>query len=344
MPIPTPLPSPPISSPPAATSTQVQQISDQQKAKVDDFKKQSDSSTFLKEQENLSSVVTSASVASIMTPILTRFINTEKIANSIINKLINDTKAKLKDKGRVEVVNGAITFTPKDKQNYQRFKDNFDRKVASLKKSIATLKQITSTVTTVLSIVRAILAALKLRQLLIKKKLQTEAGSAAANLSSLGESKPADAKYTLDDRRAQDNAKPLQDKIDQYTAVITYINAVLKIFKTLINDIEIKLNTLSFTIINSNTPQSSDLNKSLQSASLSNNVNNINKGNIEQETTQDINVGDKQYTIKVITTLSGTYQAVAFDKFSLMKITQTAPSKLKTPDQLLDEIKQILGQ
>jgi hypothetical protein len=44
-----------------------------------------------------------------------------------------------------------------------------------------------------------------------------------------------------------------------------------------------------------------------------------------------------------VTLLNGSIQYQALDSFSKMKITQTAPSKIATPEQLLDEIKQILG-
>jgi hypothetical protein len=44
-----------------------------------------------------------------------------------------------------------------------------------------------------------------------------------------------------------------------------------------------------------------------------------------------------------VTTPSGFLQYQALDSFSKMKITQTAPSKSKTPDELFTEIKQILG-
>ena len=49
------------------------------------------------------------------------------------------------------------------------------------------------------------------------------------------------------------------------------------------------------------------------------------------------------YTLKVESLLSGAIQAVAYDKFSNLPITRTAPSKTKAADKLLDELKQILG-
>ena len=43
----------------------------------------------------------------------------------------------------------------------------------------------------------------------------------------------------------------------------------------------------------------------------------------------------KEYIIKVETTLSGALQAIAYDKFSMMKIIQTAPSKTRKVERQL---------
>ena len=101
----------------------------------------------------------------------------------------------------------------------------------------------------------------------------------------------------------------------------------------MIDAIKRKLDTLSFTI--QGIPDSAALNDSLNSYTP------ISDTDIE---ITDSNNGDKSYTIKVITTLSGALQAIAYDKFSMLKITQTAPSKTRKADELINELKQILGQ
>jgi hypothetical protein len=125
--------------------------------------------------------------------------------------------------------------------------------------------------------------------------------------------------------------KNLEKKIDDYILLIGIINSILKIFQKLINSVKIKLETLSLTIISTN-PTFTELSQIIDE-------NPIAVSSTEAEYSN----GEKQYIIKVTTTPSGALQAVAYDKFSMMKITQTAPSKLRRADELIDELKQILG-
>ena len=53
--------------------------------------------------------------------------------------------------------------------------------------------------------------------------------------------------------------------------------------------------------------------------------------------------GTRNYIIEVVTTPAGDLQAIAYNAFSRMKITQTAPSKTRKADELIEELKQILG-
>lgn len=288
-------------------------------------------SSFLLNQDSLGSAQSISRLTGLVLPLLNKFINAEKAANAVVNRLINDTKKRLKDKGRVEVVNGAITFIPKDNANYQVYKTNFDRKVKTLKTIVKILKTIIDTLITLLKILRIALTALQLQLTFKKQKLNVEAVSAAVDLNLPTKPKPAAAKYTIDKQLSDSVLKPLQDKIDQYLLMIKYINTILQIFKKLINTLKIKLDTLSFTISNLPTPDASLL-------------QTLNETSADDSTTEeDYESGLKQYTIKIITTPSGAIQAVAYDKFSMMKIAQTAPSKVRTADQLLDEIRQILG-
>ena len=72
-------------------------------------------------------------------------------------------------------------------------------------------------------------------------------------------------------------------------------------------------------------------------------TNIIDQTTNDELTDTEYSNGEQTYIIRVITTPSDALQAVAYDKFSMMKIAQTAPSKIRTADQLLDEIRQILG-
>ncbi len=104
------------------TKAQIEKGIGNAKDKLDALRKANDPTTFLKDQLPQSPAAAASAIAGIVLPMLTKFINAEKVANLLINKLINDSKKKLKDKGRFVVINGAITFTPKDKGNYIKYK------------------------------------------------------------------------------------------------------------------------------------------------------------------------------------------------------------------------------
>lgn len=302
------------------------------KSKLDSLRKANDPNAFLKDQRTKSPGEAANAIADIVFPMLVKFINAEKVANLLINKLINDSKKKLKDKGRFVVINGAITFTPKDKGNYIKYKQNFDRKVSSLKKVVNVLKTIIDLLVTILKFIKIGLSAFKALLAMRKAKTTAETPPAAADLASPNWSKPAAAAWAVDvgsevGLRTNDE---LEEKINTYLLIAKFVSTILEILKKMIDTIKKKLDTLSFTI--QGLPDSDTLQSSLDSYTP------VDDTNIE------LTNGDKQYTIKVITTLSGALQAVAYDKFSMLKITQTAPSKTRGADELVNELKRILGQ
>jgi hypothetical protein len=111
--------------------------------------------------------------------------------------------------------------------------------------------------------------------------------------------------------------------------MIGIVQTVLQIFQKMINSLKIKLDTLSLTINQGDS--------SFQTLSKLDSVVDNN------QTISEYNNGSKTFTIEIITTPSGALQAVAFDSFSKMKITQTAPSKTRKADELINELKLILG-
>lgn len=311
---------------------QIDNIKDQQQAKQDTAEKSlNDKQNFLEEQNKTSPTDAKKAIIGIVLPLLTKFVSAEKSANAIINKIINSTKRKLRDKGRVEVIGGKITFTPKNPGDYQRFKQDFDRKVNNLKNTVKALKTTVDALTTLLKVLQTALVAFKILLTLKKKQLQIQAAAASTDLLTPSPVKAAASTYTISDRVSQDMTKNLEKKIDDYILLIGIINSILKIFQKLINSVKIKLETLSLTIISTN-PTFAELSQIIDE-------NPIAVSSTEAEYSN----GEKQYTIKVTTTPSGALQAVAYDKFSMMKITQTAPSKLRRADELIDELKQILG-
>lgn len=307
------------------TQSQINSISQQQKEKFDNFKKTIEDK---KDALNIDPATVKNAVANIVLPLLIKFINTEKIANAIINKLIRDTKKRLKDKGRVEINNGAIVFYPKNSGDYSNYKKEFDKKVASLKRLVKTLKTIIDALIVVLKTAKTILIALKLQLKLKKNKLLVTATAASADLASPSPAKPIAAKYPIEKEVDDEVTKELEDKINNYILMITVIQTILKVFQKLINSLKIKVERLSFTI---------NQNPLLQTT--------LSVGDIDSNSDEPIeyNDGTRSYIIKVITTPSGDLQAIAYDAFSNMKITQTAPSKTRKADELINELKLILG-
>ena len=280
---------------------------------------------FLKSQANVTPIQAANALANIILPLLSKFINAEKIADRIVNKLINETRNKLKDKGRVEVIGGNIIFTPKNKGNYEVFKSNFERKVNSLKQTVKVLKQVIETLLTILRIARVALTAYRAYLALNQNNIKVKAISASTNLQSPSGPYPAAADYILTKEGLTSQSEQLKDKIDKYLLIIKFLTFILGIFRSIVINLKIKLDKLTFTIENIGT--AADL------------VDIVKKSPLE-ETEEEYN---DQYIIRVVKTLSGALQAVAFDKFSKLKITQTAPSKTLTPAQLIDELKRILG-
>ena len=320
----------------AAKAKAAKELIAKQKKKLEDLKKAAnDKVNFLKDQAKISPAQVKALAIAIHLPILTKFINAEKAANAIINSLISKTKKQLKNKGRVEVTNGTITFTPKNPGNYETFKTNFDRKVKNLKNIIKILKINIDALLTLLKIMKAALAALKVYIIILKAKMKKLAAKAAVEAASPSPSKPANAEYLAFKEINEPIIAELEKKIDDYVSMIAAATAILSMFQKLVSRILIKLNTLSFTITSRSGNIVNNLDEDL--------VNIINQKPTQILTYEYTSINNKEYIIRITTTPSGAKQAVAYDKFSNLKITQTAPSLVRNEDQLLEELKQILG-
>jgi len=314
-----------------STGNQVNQIAQNQKEKFDNAKKSlEDKQQLVQNQATIDASAVKSTVVSLVLPLLMKFINTERTANVIINKLIRTTKKRLKDKGRVEVNNGTVTFYPLNPGDYSRFKKDFDNKVNKLKQIVKILKTTIDALITVLKIIKTILTALRLQLQLKKKKLLAIAAASGPDLASPSPTKPIAAQYPIDKELNDQLFKDLEDKITNYTLMITVIQSTLQIFQRMLFSLRSKLESLNFNI-NAN---------SVTKANVSLDIDDINNG---IGSTTEYSDGTRNYTIEVVTTSSGALQAIAYDAFSKLKITQTAPSKTRKADELIEELKLILG-
>jgi methyl-accepting chemotaxis protein len=309
------------------------------KAKMDKAKKElekaKNAKNFLKDQGKLSAADARNILVAAALPILSQFINTEKLTKLLIDKIINEAKKKLEKYGRVEVSGGTITFTPKSKGDFEKFAQNFKRKVDSLKKAVASLKKIIDSLVTLLKIVRAGLVAIKSYIVVLKIKLKRLAAKAAAEAALPSDTKPAMAKYVAFKEATDPIINVLEKKVDDYILMTTVISGMLGIFKKLIDKIKQKLDRLNI-IINSVPDPSNTLSTELNTTPTSTTTTSTSLEDYED-------MKGRQYSIKVDTLPDGSLQATAFDKSSKMPIAKTAPSRTRGADKLLDEIKQILG-
>jgi hypothetical protein len=154
-----------------------------------------------------------------------------------------------------------------------------------------------------------------------------------AELAAPTPSKPSVGLALLNTVRSLQQLEKDNKKVDQYQAAITALQLFLTIFKEMITKIQIKVNQLQFNIANdSPNTNNNDLISSLAEAN-----------NAVPDTEEYTNAEGKSYILKLITLPNKQRQYQALDSFSKMKITQTAPSFTKTNNELLEEIKQILG-
>jgi DNA replication initiation complex subunit (GINS family) len=313
-----------------ATLKKGKAIADKAKKELEKVK---NAKNFLKDQTKLSPADVKNILVAAALPLLTKFINTEKVANLLLDKLTNEAKKKLSKYGRVEISNGTITFTPKSKGDYEKYAQNFKRKIDALKSAVAMLKKIIDALVTLLKIIRAGLIAIKVYIAILKAKLKAMAAAAATETALPSPSKPATAAYLAFKEATDPIINVLEKKIDDYILMTTVISSILGIFKKMIDKIKEKLDKINI-IINGLPDPSNSLSQEL----------NTTKTVTGQQTPEDYE-DDKgnQYTIRVTTNPSGAVQVAAYDKYTNLKIAETAPSKTRGADKLLDEIKQILG-
>ena len=325
------------------TKNAVKKRIDEQKKKADDFKKSlDDKKEFLKDQVKQTTKNAKNIIIGILTPVLLSFIRAENIADLLIKKITRDTKKQLQNKGTLTIDNGVFTFTPSNPGNYTVFKNNFDRRVSNLKQTISTLQNIVNTLTNVIKVLNISLSALKLY---VKFKLRaTQAKKKALETSIRAVVPPAPVPGALivelnaiDNQLNPDVRGTIANtnkKIETYQAGITAAQLFLTIFKEMLAKIKTKIDRLQFNVIIDDAPTIPDVI----------NFESLLDPNGSTPTEEEyINNNGKSYILRLVTLPNEQRQYQALDSFSKLKITQTAPSRIKTNAQLLEEIKQILG-
>lgn len=318
----------------------VKKRSEKQKQKAGEFEKSlNDKKGFLKDQVGQTAKSAQGVITGLLTPVLMSFVRAENIADLLIKKLTKDTKKQLQNKGTLTIENGTFTFVPNDSSNYTTFKNNFDRRVSNIKKSVATLHNIINILTNVIKALNIALSVIKIYIKVKQKVLLIKLGRISAELAapSPGGAKPTAGSTLLSIIRSLQQLEKDNKKVETYQNAITAAQLFLTIFKEMLSKIQIKINQLQFNIVN-NPNQTVGVNeiKDLESTLLGSAVSVPAEENY-------VNNNGKTYILKLVTLPNEQRQYQALDSFSKLKITQTAPSRLKTDAQLLEEIKQILG-
>lgn len=269
----------------------------------------------------------------LLIPILLQFIRTLSTANLITKKIEIQTRAQLKNKGKLSIEGGVFTFTPSNSGNYEVYKKNFESRVNNVRRSIESLKKILNTLNSVIKILNIALSVINIyiraKQALLKVKL----AKITAELALPVPSKPTVGVDLFD---IIDKLQKLEDskkKVEDIQLIILSAQQFLKIFNNSLNKLVNKLNRLKFIIETNNNGmnKNNELNSALDNASRTAPNENY------------ISSSGRSYTLELVTLPNNFRQYQALDAFSKMKVTQTAPSITKTEDQLLDEIKSILG-
>ena len=320
------------------TAEAIKKRSEKQKQKAGEFEKSlDDKKGFLKDQVGQTAKSAQGVITGLLTPVLMSFVRAENIADLLIKKLTKDTKKQLQNKGTLTIENGVFTFVPNDSSNYTIFKNNFDRRVSNLKRTVSTLQNIVNVLNNVIKGLNIALSVIKIYIKIKQKLLLTKLARISAELAapSPGGAKPTAGVTLFQIIRQLQQLEKDNKKVDTYQAAITAAQLFLTIFKEMLSKIQIRINQLQFNIVNDSNPTSSN-NSDLQ-ASLAGTAISVPADE------NYVNNNGKTYILKLVTLPNNQRQYQALDSFSKLKITQTAPSRIKTDAQLLEEIKQILG-
>ena len=317
------------------TQKQIKDRKDKEKKKSEELEKSlDDKKGFLKDQVGQTAKNTKLQITSIATPILMSFIRAENIADLLIKKLTKDTKRQLQNKGTLTIDNGVFTFTPSNPGNYAIFKSNFDKRVSNIKRTVETLNRIITTLNNIVKILNIALSVIKIYIKIKQRLMLARFARITAELAAPTPSKPSVGLALFNTVRSLQQLEKDNKKVDQYQAAITALQLFLTIFKEMVSKIRIKINRLQFNLTD---PNSSGTNTNELNLQLEDSKNSVPSD--ENYTNAD----GKTYILKLLILPNEQRQYQALDSFSKLKITQTAPSRLKTDAELLDEIKQILG-
>lgn len=310
----------------AEAKKKIEELKEDAKKKKEKLQKALKDPKSLIKGENIKDV--KKAILALLVPILLQFVRTLNVGDLLVKRIINQTKKQLKNKGSLVIVEGTVSFTPSKKGDWNVYKKNFDTKVNNLKKVILSLQAILSLLTSLLNTLNLALTAYQLILYLLILKLKRAQAKLIKDLTSPEPSKPEAAIEIAQLSERMIRLQKLKDDADTYKLIITAILLFINIFNMALNKLKAKIDRLKFILEPLDDQSAASITNATTAAPTSNEYTNSY---------------GKSYILVLVTFPDRSKQYQALDAFSKMKITQTAPSIIKTPEQLLEEIKQILG-
>jgi hypothetical protein len=285
--------------------------------------------------------LTLAKLSNIVTPLISKIFDSNTSINRLIDDLIQSTNNQLSTKGKIIIDGSKITFIPIKNESYDLYIKNFNNGVNKIKNRLSILNISINDFKKFQNILLGLITILQTKSLAEKIILKIKLKAVQAESSSPSPAKPLSGQITttffdnIDDRLRKLEGKPIISTPNKNTTndilnILILLTAVLNNYLpnilneyNLIND---KIQQLQLIIGNTATIGQQDLSHL----------------NIGLSPSTDITETYGPYIIKIEKLNDGSYQAVAYNQFSNLKIIQTAPSKFIKPDSLINELKQIL--
>ena len=290
---------------------------------------------------NLSSIkadsISVDNITNIFKPYLTNLFTGIFNTDALLNEAIKQSSELLNRKGRLEIIGGTtINFYPIVDGPWLQIKTQFDRKLSITKNNIQNLQKIVDTLSKTLKIINTILTTLNVLLSVYKKTLNAQLVAAGSDLAASPSPNKPVAGPVLASLQAQlQTINDVQDKINEVKKIVTIINSMLQVSNSYLTQIKIKLNQVSFNIITDN----ANYNQTKED------LNTTVKDTETAFTLEETIVGSNgiKYNISIVPLKDGFNKAIAKDSLSGLLIAQTAPSIVKTPLELINELKQILS-
>lgn len=280
--------------------------------------------------------ISSQEIIKLLLPFIQRTLLSIANSEQIINLAIKESTTLLNRKGRVEIEGTTITFYPIADGPWLEIKTQFDRKIQLITKNIEEISQILTVLNKTLTIVNTVLVALQVFLKLKESILSAKLIAAAGDLATPAPVKPVAAETIATLNTKINNNIELQDKINDVKDTLSVINGLILVINSFLTELKIKISEAKLIIVDDKANYNNikdDLVTSFNSTEVP----------ITLEETIISSSNGIKYTIKIVNLKNGFNKAVAYDSLSGLLITQTAPSIVKSPYELIQELKQILS-